>query len=450
VNRWGPLIAVVACLSGCLPQSLDGGPRRGTGGSGAGKWVGLSGTGGRALGDGGRALGGGGRALGGGGGAGGHGEAGSPDASSPADAARSPDAASSPDGAPADGGSIDSGPSRSVNASINAAHDGTQPNDVIASPLTKRWSLTIQGGVYSYPVIADGRLFLSYADGQSRLAAYALEDGQLLWGPIGLASTVLLTYDGGVLVGLDRTGALSGWDAATGRSLWSEPLPTQWVFDAAPVASNGLIYVNGLGSGGTIYAVEPATGRLRWSAQYYGGEGAVAVGDGTIYQVSGCALVSALNALTGQVSVIHQTSCTGGGGGMPVYADGRLWVTDTVQGSVIINRAGTVLGSFGGGLPAVHNGTAFYGGDSATAVDVATGAQKWATPIDRLCMPLVVAGGGGQVFGGTVSGVLYELDEATGAQISSDTTSGSGATCWSPAIAQGRLAFVSGGSVAVY
>ena len=246
-----------------------------------------------------RAGGAGGRALGTGG-AGGHGEAGSPDAASSADAASAADAAPSPDGAVADGGSIDNGPSRSVNASINAAHDGTQPNDIIASPLTKRWSLTIQGGVYSYPVIADGRLFLSYADGQSRLAAYALGDGQLLWGPIGLASTVLLTYDGGVLVGLDRTGTLSGWDAATGRSLWSETLPTQWVFDAAPVASNGLIYVNGLGSGGTIYAVEPATGRMRWSTPYYGGDGAVAVGDGTIYQVSGCALVSALNALTGR------------------------------------------------------------------------------------------------------------------------------------------------------
>ena len=436
MNRWGPLIGAVVCLSGCFPQSLDRGTRRGTGGSGAGKWVGLSGSGGRALGD--------------GGGAAGHGEAGWPDAASPADAASPPDAAPSPDAALADGGSIDSGPSRSVNASINAAHDGTQPNDVIASPLTKRWSLTIQGGVYSYPVIADDRLFLSYADGQSRLAAYALEDGQLLWGPIGLANTVLLTYDGGVLVGLDWSGKLSGWDAATGRSLWSETLPKPGDFDAAPVASNGLIYVNGLGSGGTIYAVEPATGRLRWSAQYEGGDGAVAVGDGTIYQVSGCAWVSALNALTGQVSVIHQTSCFGGGGGMPVYADGRLWVPDTLQGSVIINRAGAVLGSFGGGLPAVHNGTAFYGGLSATAVDVATGAQKWSTAIDRLCTPLVVAGGGGQVFGGTVSGVLYELDEATGAQISSDTTSVSSTNCWSPAIAQGRLAFVSGGSVAVY
>ena len=227
-------------------------------------------------------------------------------------------------------------------------------------------------------------------------------------------------------------------------------LPTQWDFDAAPVASNGLIYVNGLGSGGTIYAVEPATGHLRWSTQYAGGEGAVAVGDGTVYQVSGCAYVSALNALTGHLSVIHQTSCTGGGGGMPVYADGRLWVTDSDQGSVIINLAGTVLGSFGGLLPAVHDGTAFYGGSTATAIDVATGSQKWSTPITGLCTPLVVAGGGGQVFGGTISGLLYELDEATGAQISSDATSVSSTNCWSPAIAQGRLAFVSGASVTVY
>ena len=292
MNRWGLLIGVAACLSGCFPQSLDRGPRRGTGGSGAGKWVGLSGTGGRALGTGGRALGGaGGRALGDAGGAGGHGEAGSPDAASSADAAPAADAAPSPDGAVADGGSIDNGPSRSVNASINAAHDGTQPNDIIASPLTKRWSLTIQGGVYSYPVIADGRLFLSYADGQSRLAAYALGDGQLLWGPIGLASTVLLTYDGDVLVGLDRTGTLSGWDAAAGQlALGARRSPCNGSSTPRRWRRTGSSTSTGSARAAPSTPSSPATGRMRWSTPYYGGDGAVAVGDGTIYQVSGLRL----------------------------------------------------------------------------------------------------------------------------------------------------------------
>lgn len=353
------------------------------------------------------------------------------------------------DGGHGQAGSI--GSSDSGNLAINAAHDGAQPDEAIRTPLTKRWSVNIAGAV-SYPLIADGRVFLTYADGATKLAAYALETGTPLWGPLVLASGVWLAYGGGNLFGLDQSGVVRAWDGATGRPLWAATLTMQWSFEYPPVATGGLVYVNGLGFGGTIYAIDGATGALRWTTGYDGGEGAVTIGDGILYEVGGCQEVSAMDALTGQaLKVIRLTSCTGGGGGMAVYNQRRIWVLDTVLGDVIIDPTGTRLGSFFGRTPAVQGGTAFYSEENVTAVDVVSGATKWSTPVDGLCTTPIVAGRGGQVFVGSVTGVLHEFDAASGVEVSThDTGFGGDVNCWPMALAEGRLAYATGTGLVVY
>jgi hypothetical protein len=344
-----------------------------------------------------------------------------------------------------------SGPSISANYAINAAHDGTQLDEAVRTPLAPRWSVNIHGEVF-YPLIAGGRLFLSYADGQPKLAAYDLQSGAPVWGPITLSTTVQLTYDVGNVFGLDQNGIVTAWDGATGLQVWTAKAPSQYSFDAYPVAIGGLVYVNGLGSGGTIFAFDGLTGRLRWSTNYYGGEGAVTIGDGTLYEVSGCQQVSAMDAFTGQnLRVIHSTSCTGGGGGMAVYNDGRLWIIDNVLGDVIIDRNGTVVRPYAGSPPAVHAGTAFHVANGVTAVDVATGATTWSTAISGVCTSPIVAGRGRQLFVATTAGTLFELDEVTGAVVSQhDPGFLPYASCWPMALAEGRLAFAMGTGVAVY
>jgi hypothetical protein len=55
------------------------------------------------------------------------------------------------------------------------------------------------------------------------------------------------------------------------------------------------------------------------------------------------------------------------------------------------------------------------------------------------------------VFVGTVAGVLHELDEATGAEVSTDVTGFlSYVSCWPMALAEGRLAYATGTGLAVY
>jgi outer membrane protein assembly factor BamB len=85
--------------------------------------------------------------------------------------------------------------------------------------------VNISGEVF-YPLIANGRLFLSFADGKPKLAAYDLQTGAVSWGPLTLPSTVSLAYDSGNLFGLDQNGNVSAWDGATGRALWTVTLIT--------------------------------------------------------------------------------------------------------------------------------------------------------------------------------------------------------------------------------
>jgi len=350
------------------------------------------------------------------------------------------------------GGGAPGATSNSANYAINPAHDGAQPGEAIRTPLVARWSVATSFGAVSYPLIADGRLYVSYADGEPRLAAYDLRTGAVSWGPLTLDATVTLAYDGGHLFGEDQNGKISAWDGATGHALWSATLGPQWSFEDPPVASAGSVYVNGLGFGGTIYALDGTTGVMRWSTNYDGGQGVPAIGGGRLFEVGGCQEVSAMDALTGQgLAVIHSTSCTGGGGGTSVYSQGRLWITDNLLGDVIIDGGGAVVGTFSGGFPAVDGGVAFYPGGGVTAVDVATGTTRWSTPIDGACTAVTVAGAGRQVFVGTTEGKIHELNEDTGAEVSADVTGFlSDASCWPIALAEGRLGYATGSGVAVY
>ena len=65
---------------------------------------------------------------------------------------------------------------------------------------------------------------------------------------------------------------------ATGALAWTANPDNQSYFDAPPVAYRGIVYVHGIGTGGTLYAYDESTGNALWSASDSGGEGAPAVG----------------------------------------------------------------------------------------------------------------------------------------------------------------------------
>jgi alcohol dehydrogenase (cytochrome c) len=126
------------------------------------------------------------------------------------------------------------------------------------------------GAVTATPVVAGGTVFVQ--DMRSNVYALDLRDGRLLWqrrfgypnpGPNGLA-----VADGLVYGATDTTVfALSAHDGST-RWLRRLVTPVEPYVDVAPQVADGLVHVSTVGyppgGRGAVYALDAATGAVRW------------------------------------------------------------------------------------------------------------------------------------------------------------------------------------------
>src|SRR3954447_6297514 len=113
------------------------------------------------------------------------------------------------------------------------------------------------GAESSYPIVAGGKVFVTTKTTGSgygaTLSALDAQTGAVAWSR-PLAHTYYwsaLAYDGGRLFGLDYDGVLQAFTADRGAALWGRQLPGQYSFSSAPVATGGVVYTGGAGSGGT-------------------------------------------------------------------------------------------------------------------------------------------------------------------------------------------------------
>jgi hypothetical protein len=354
------------------------------------------------------------------------------------------------------GGAVAANSGEATSWAIDAAHDNDQPSDTVASPLTKAWSAAFQGDL-SYPLIAGGNVFVSTDESQPNVRALSLGTGAVVWGPIAIGSTVQLAYDQGRLYTLDDHGNIGALDATSGHRLWSNQVTSQYSFGPAPVAAGGLVWVEASGEGGTLTAFNGATGKIAWAADTFdGSDGTVAVGGGVVWESEACDQVSAFTEATGALEWYYSTSCTGGGGTTPAYYNGWVWVRDNFLGNIILDSSGNPQGSFAVDVPpSFDGGTAFYvRTNTVTAVDVASSTIRWSFSGDgKLCTMAAIAGAGKQVFMGSSTGNVYEIDETSGTQRSMDSA-GAAVTCGSErsslAIGGGHLVVPAGSSLVVY
>ena len=153
--------------------------------------------------------------------------------------------------------------------------------------LQRTWRVEIGEG-YSSPIVAGGRVFVhGRRDPEEIVAAINLADGKVVWEQKyqaafkknqyavemakGPNSTPLV--NGNRLFTLGVTGVLNAWDTATGRLLWtrdfSKSIDTSKLFcgtAASPLAVDGRVVVQ-VGSdihGGQILGLNPATGATEW------------------------------------------------------------------------------------------------------------------------------------------------------------------------------------------
>lgn len=147
---------------------------------------------------------------------------------------------------------------------LDPAHDGAQTAP-ITTPLSQVWSFSLpalaySGTVATQPLIANGLVYFTI---NGTLYALNQATGETAWSrSMGGTYDVLdIAYDAGQVFATNFSGTLTALNATTGAVDWSTTLGDQYDFQYPPVATNGYVYVNGSGEGGTVYAVAEATGQ---------------------------------------------------------------------------------------------------------------------------------------------------------------------------------------------
>lgn len=336
------------------------------------------------------------------------------------------------------------------------------------------WTYQTGGRVLSSPVVAGGVLYVGSRDG----ALYALEarTGGLRWkfqtrGPVNASPAVAE----GKVIASSLDGLVYAVDAVTGKAAWTfrtggerrytapgihgiqpptETMPDPYdVFLSSPAVAGKTVYV---GSGdGKVYALDLASGALRWSFQT--GDvvhASPAVAGDTVYIGSWDRTFYALDAKTGaqrwafatgadpeihNQEGIASSAAVGGGRVFFGCRDGHFYALDAATGALAWkhdNRKGWVIAS-----PALVDGKVCFPTSDGTrfkVLDAATGALRFDVENRAVSFssPAVAAG---VAYYGTHDGWLQAVDLASGAVAGRFQTEGSrrhGATYTD---AQGRL-----------
>ncbi len=307
---------------------------------------------------------------------------------------------------------------------INAAHSGRMslPYGMkLVPPLVLEWSRNL-GGPVSYPLIADGLVFVTVGNTGSygtEFYALKLSTGDIVYQkPIsGTYYWSNAAYDHKRVFVVNFDGELQAFAAATGDPAWSVQLPGQWAFSSPPTARGGQVFVGGAGDGGTLYAVDEASGNVNWSALVLNGDNSSpALGDQGVYVSYPCQAYK-FNPSSGTLLWNYNGGCEGGGGKTPVYHQDRLYVRDLDGGSnaILDAASGAELEGFGA-VPApafLGNYGFFLANGTLYGIALDTGNALWSFAGDGelTTAPIVF---GKAVFVGSGRGRLYMLDRRTG------------------------------------
>src|SRR4030095_359500 len=221
------------------------------------------------------------------------------------------------------------GQDQARNYQINETHTGSSSSPVLTPPLKQKWSVNF-GQNISYPLIADGRVFVTVRNGSTTgTTLYALDaaSGATIWSfdLAGLNKWSALCYENGRVFAINHDGLLRAFDGATGNLIWSRQLPGQYSFSSARAVYQGVIYTGGAGSGGTVYAVSADTGVVLWTASVANGdESSTSVTSDGVYVSYSCPNVYKLNPANGALIWRYNPGCSGGGGKTTVLYNGRL------------------------------------------------------------------------------------------------------------------------------
>jgi outer membrane protein assembly factor BamB len=315
----------------------------------------------------------------------------------------------------------------SVALQIDTAHTGTTHfTPALRGPLERAWQVDL-GARVSYPLIADGMVFVTYGNPPpnsygANVIAFDAATGHVRWGPVPIAGEFFEANpafaDGRVYV-VDMKGGVNAFDAADGQLAWRTSVP-HVLFISPPTAEGGILYFGGTGDAENLYALDDASGDLAWFASVRGGEtSAPAILDGSVFVSYDCTQVYSFDPVTGNQNWHYSGLCSGSSGFTAVARDGRLYVRDNIpppSGYIFDTPTGSVLGRFDAQtIPAIGTALGFFlQAGTLRGIDLVTNQSLWSYGGDGglASSPIVVDD---TVLIGSTSGVLYALDARSGA-----------------------------------
>lgn len=132
------------------------------------------------------------------------------------------------------------------------------------------WSVDHPGEIATAPrTSGDTVLAVWHEPQRSTLRAFDAETGTIRWeSPLGVVAGAPAVADGVVVVAHGEgihSAVVHGLDAATGAERWQRALPGWWDVALEPAVGGGTAYL--LDGMGTVVAVDPVTGAVRWRTE---------------------------------------------------------------------------------------------------------------------------------------------------------------------------------------
>jgi outer membrane protein assembly factor BamB len=319
--------------------------------------------------------------------------------------------------------------SQAVAYQIDYAHSGVVSlRAPLSFPASATWSTALNGPT-SYPLIADGKVFVVAgasaitSDRGASLYALNAQTGAILWGPVDIPGNSIdaekwadHAYDNGTVFVLGSDGMLRSFNGNTGSPGWfvstSVSAPANI---AAPVAKDGRVYV---ANAGGVRAYDQVNGDLLWSSWATASAGATpAIADDGLLASAGCT-VGKFDLRTGANLWTNQNGCSSGTSSPIAYAN-QTGVAAGLGAMLMFNASTGAHTSdiYARVLPALGSTTAYTVNlGSLSAINMATQIGQWSFTGDgRLnSAPLLI---NNTVVVASESGNVYALDATTGAQI---------------------------------
>ncbi|MBI2935248.1 MAG: PQQ-binding-like beta-propeller repeat protein, partial [Chloroflexi bacterium] len=268
------------------------------------------------------------------------------------------------------------------------------------------WTYRTSAPLMSSPAVVGGRVYL--ATGQRTIVALDAANGSTIWelpttGPVDSSPVVAGQQ---LFVGL-RDGRLIAVDIESGQQQWA--FQTDNPISSSPAVAKGVVYV--ASADGFLYALDAATGKKRWRYELGGWLlASPSVSEGAVVAMSSRGILHVLDAHSGRHRLSYDARF---GSQAPATIEGKRLIMGTDNGILRALEWQKVEYPFERALYKLR------GWLKAFKILKNTPTQKgflWSFRAPRAAFTGAAAVAEGITYVGATNGVLYALDVSTGAQ----------------------------------